>query len=198
MDVTIIINGLSRQLTCEPHTNLRTLLRSEGFFGVRFGSDSGETGAAAVLLDGRLVSADVVLGAQADGHEVTTVEALNRATGELHPIQAAFLATGAMQSGYSVPAMILGTLALLRGNPSPSEFEVRDMLSGILDRETAFVKPVEAVLRAAALLRGDTPGPFRPEIVIPLTDGRNPAPVGATETAPVTASPAVPGRPWTE
>ena len=187
MDIMITINGEPRTLTCEPHVNLRTLLRSEGFFGVRFGSDSGETGAAAVLLDGQLVSADVVLAAQADGHEVTTVEALNGATGELHPIQAAFLATGAMQSGYSVPAMILGTLALLRRNPLPSEFEVRDMLSGILDRETAFVKPVEAVLRAAALLRGEPTEPFRPEMLTPMTDGRNPAPMGATETAPVTA-----------
>ena len=95
------------------------MLRREGCFSVRFGSETGETGAAAVLLDGRLVSADVLLAAQADGHEVTTVESLDVATGELHPIQAAFVDTGALQSGYSAGAMVLATKALLELQPRP-------------------------------------------------------------------------------
>jgi putative selenate reductase molybdopterin-binding subunit len=78
------------------------VLRRAGCFSVRYGSDTGETGAAAVLVDGRrLVSADVLLAAQADGDEVTTAESLNVATGELHPIQEAFVEAGALQSGYS-------------------------------------------------------------------------------------------------
>ena len=192
MNISIVLNGAPREFECEPHVNLRTLLRREGFFGVRYGSDSGETGAAGVLLDGRLVSADVVLSAQANGHAVTTVEFLNDPTGQtLHPIQAAFVATGAMQSGYSAPAMMLGALAMLRRNPSPTEADVRDMLSGILDRETAYVKPVEAILRAAAVMRGDATEPFRPQILTPMTDGTNAVDVPG-DLAPVDASPAVP------
>ncbi|MDA2959451.1 MAG: molybdopterin-dependent oxidoreductase [Actinomycetota bacterium] len=139
-------------------------------FSVRYGSDSGETGAAAVLIDGRLASADVVLAAQIDGRSVMTLEALNTSA-ELHPIQAAFVAVGAFQSGYSAGAMILGTLALLERDPYPSEAAIRDMLSGVLDRETAYVKPVEAIKRAAAVLRGESPDAFEPLVVAPMADG---------------------------
>lgn len=189
MNVTFELNGAGRTFTCEPHTTLMALLRREGLVSVRFGSNTGETGAAAVLFDGRLASADVILAAQADGHAVTTVESLNGV--DLHPIQVAFVATGAMQSGYSAPAMILGTLALLERDPDPSEYEIRDMLSGILDRETAYVKPVEAVKRAAALLRGDNPPPFRPEILVPMTDGVHAVSVDPADPPP-DASAAVP------
>lgn len=183
MKVTFVLNGEKLIVECAPHDNLRTVLRGEGMMSVRFGSDTGETGASAVLVDGRLLSADVMLAAQVGGHEVMTVEALNTEP-DLHPIQAAFAATGAMQSGYSAPAMVLGALSLLRRNPDPTEEEVRDMLSGILDRETAYVKPVEAVLRAAAMLRGEQPPPFRPEIVAPLTDGTHPALIDPDDPAP--------------
>jgi len=188
--ITFELNGEPLTTTVNPGDNLRDILRREGMFSVKFGSSSGETGAAAILLDGRLASADVILAAQADGHSITTVESLNTER-ELHPIQMAFAAVGAMQSGYSAGAMILGTMALLQANPDPSEAEIRDMLSGILDRETAYVKPVEAVKRAAAMLRGDHPEPFAPLILPPLTDGRNPAPYDAAGPAPE-ASQAVP------
>ncbi len=145
--ISFDLNGRPHTTTCTPHESLREVLRRAGMFSVRFGSDSGETGAAAVLLDGELVSSDVVLAAQADGHHVTTVEAFNTGP-DLHPIQAAFVAVGAFQSGYSAGAMVLGTHALLDRSPDPTEAEIRDMLSGILDRETAYVKPVEAVRRA--------------------------------------------------
>ncbi len=183
IDITFELNGAAATLAVEPHHSLREALRRLGMFSVRFGSDSGETGAAAVLYDGRLASADVILAASADGHSVTTVESLN-VSPDLHPIQTAFVAVGAFQSGYSAGAMILGTLALLRENPDPSEDEIRDMLSGILDRETAYVKPVEAVKRAAAVLRGAESEPFAPLVLEPLTDGYRPAPDGDTGTAP--------------
>jgi putative selenate reductase molybdopterin-binding subunit len=192
MDVEITLNGRARKLSCAPGETLLALLRREGCVSVRFGSRTGETGAAAVLLDGRLVAADVLLAAQAGGHEVTTVEYLNVATGEMHPIQEAFVETGALQSGYSAGAMVLATKALLERNPDPGESEIRDALSGILDRETGYVKVVAAVQRAAALLRGEKPGPVQPLIIEPLA-GREPAAPGPDDAADRDGWPAVPG-----
>ncbi|MYF43506.1 MAG: xanthine dehydrogenase, partial [Acidimicrobiaceae bacterium] len=175
IDVTFELNGSPVTVAVEPHHTLREALRNLGMFSVHYGSDSGETGAAAILYDGRLASSDVILAASADGHRVTTVESLNISP-DLHPVQTAFVAVGAFQSGYSAGAMILGTMALLEEDPDPSEDEIRDMLSGILDRETAYVKPVEAVKRAAAVLRGEETEPFAPLVLEPLTDGYRPAP----------------------
>ncbi len=185
MTVELTLNGVPRRIECEPGDTLFALLRREGCFSVRYGSDTGETGAAAVLLDGRLVAADVLLAAQAGGHEVTTVESLNVATGELHPIQQAFVDTGALQSGYSAGALVLATMALLERRPDPSEPEIRDALSGILDRETGYVKVVEGVRRAAALLRGEHPAPLEPLIVERLVDRLVPA---SEPEAPVAAN----------
>ncbi|RME81714.1 MAG: (2Fe-2S)-binding protein, partial [Caldilineae bacterium] len=168
MQIHVTINGEEKTFSCRPHETLMRVLRREGYYSVRYGSDTGETGAAAVLLDGRLVSADVLLAAQADGHRIETVEGLAQGT-RLHPIQEAFMRTGAIQSGYSTPAMILAAKALLDRNPNPSEEEVRDALSGILDRETGYVKPVQAVLEAAAILRGEEPAPIEPKVLRPLT-----------------------------
>lgn len=189
MQISLKLNGVDRIFDVEPFHTLLQVLRSDGLVSVRYGSDTGETGASAVLVDGRLVNTDCLLAAQADGHEVVTVEFFNER--ELDPIQGAFVATGAMQSGYSTPAMILGTVALLEENPNPSEADVRDMLSGILDRETAYVKPVEAVLRAAAVMRGEQPEAFGPLILPMLTDGRNAAVVDPADPRPQ-ASAAVP------
>ncbi|MFW2381859.1 MAG: molybdopterin-dependent oxidoreductase, partial [Acidimicrobiales bacterium] len=181
--ITFELNGGTVETQVAPHESLFTVLRRLGMFSVKYGSATGETGAAAVLLDGSLVSSDVVLAHQADGHSVTTVEALN-VSPELHPIQAAFAATGALQSGYSAGAMVLGTVALLERDPDPSEDAIRDMLSGILDRETGYVKPVEAVRRAAAVLRGDDVAPFGSLIVPPMTDGTNAVVVDPDDAAP--------------
>ena len=184
IDIELTLNGVPQQVRCTPGDSLLTVLRRLGCFSVRYGSETGETGAAAVLVDGRLVAADVLLAAQAGGHEVTTVESLDVATGELHPIQEAFVESGALQSGYSAGAMVLATKALLDRVPDPSEWEIRDALSGILDRETGYVKVVDAVQRAAALLRGEIPDPMEPVIVDRL---------GATAPGPVPAAP--PARP---
>ena len=188
--VSFELNGIPVDVDVAAHETLRDLLRRLGMKSVRFGSSSGETGAAAVLYDGRLASADVILAAQASGHRITTVEALN-VEREMHPIQTAFAAVGAMQSGYSAGAMILGTMALLESDPDPTEADIRDMLSGILDRETAYVKPVEAVKRAAAVLRGEQPDPFAPLILTPMTDGQNAA-IHDPKQEPPSAAPSVP------
>ncbi len=181
--ITIELNGASVTIEAQPHESLRTVLRRAGMMSVKFGSATGETGASAVLVDGRLVSADVMYALQADGHAVTTVESLNISP-ELHPIQTAFVATGAFQSGYSAGAMVLGAMALLERDPDPSDDAIRDMLSGILDRETGYVKPVEAVRRAAAVMRGDTVEPFAPVVLPPMTDGSNPVAVDPDDPPP--------------
>jgi putative selenate reductase molybdopterin-binding subunit len=189
--IDVTLNHVECSLEVDPAETLRDVLRREGCFSVRYGSDSGETGAAAVLIDGRLVSSDVVLAGQADGHEILTLEGLSRIREDLDPVQAAFVATGGFQSGYSAGALILATHALLAHNPSPTEAEIRDALSGVLDRETAYVKAVEAVQRAAAVLRGERTEPFGPAILPPLTDGIRPVPYDPTPTA-AGVSPAVP------
>jgi putative selenate reductase molybdopterin-binding subunit len=167
MELNVTINGVLQTLTCLPGETLFKVLRREGYTSVRFGSDTGETGASAVLVDGQLVSSDVMLASQVDGHAIETVEAMAQGI-NLDPIQQAFIRTGAIQSGYSTPAMILATKALLEKNPNPTEVEVRDALSGVLDRETGYVKPVQAVLEAAAVLRGEEPTPVEPNIVTPI------------------------------
>jgi putative selenate reductase molybdopterin-binding subunit len=166
MSITLHINGRDEEVRAASTDSLRDALRAAGYFSVRFGSHSGETGAAAVLLDGRLISADTLLAGQAVGHAIETIEGLSPGVGELHPIQLAFIETGAIQSGYSTPAMILAAKALLDHNPDPTEAEVRDALSGVLCRETGYLRPVLAVLRAAAVLRGEAPPPgIDPEVV---------------------------------
>jgi putative selenate reductase molybdopterin-binding subunit len=167
MKITLTINGTNKTFECQPHETLMRVLRREGYFSVRYGSDSGETGAAAILLDGKLVTSDIMLAAQADGHHIETVEGLSQGL-RLHPIQDAFMRTGAIQSGYSTPAMILAARALLEKNPNPTEADVRDSLSGILDRETGYVKPVLAILEAAAVMRGEEPSEITPNVLTPI------------------------------
>ena len=169
--VTVTVNGVERRGIAEPRTLLVDFLRHElDLTGTHVGCEHGVCGACTVRLNGEVVRSCIMLAVQADGHEVTTVEALNVATGELHPIQAAFVESGALQSGYSAGAMVLAAKALLERTPDPSEWEIRDALSGILDRETGYVKVVDAVQRAAALLRGEKPEPMAPVIVERLTE----------------------------
>ena len=110
----------------------------------------------AVLFDGGLASADVILAVQADGHEVTTVEGLATAS-ELHPIQEGFKDEHGLQCGFCTPGMMLSAKALLDENLDPTEDEVRWALSGNLCRCTGYQNIVKAVLWAAAKMRGDAP-----------------------------------------
>ncbi|MFC1959790.1 molybdopterin-dependent oxidoreductase [Chloroflexota bacterium] len=170
MRIRLTINGESKELQVSPHDRLAQVLRREGYFSVKFGDEKGMSGASTVLLDGKPVNSIVMLAAQADGHRVTTVEALGTAQ-HMHPLQQAFIDTGAIQSGYNTPAQLLVAKALLDENPQPTEAEVREALAGVLDRETGYVKPVQAVLRAAAMMRGESVEPFIPlERAIPLPE----------------------------
>lgn len=167
MEIKLALNGEEKTITCQPGDSLFRVLRREGIYSVRYGSETGETGAAAVLLDGELVSSDIILAAQTDGRTVETVESLSQGI-NLHPIQQAFIEMGAIQSGYSTPAMILAAKALLEKNPNPTEEQVRDAFSGILDRETGYVKPVQAILVAAAVMRGEEPDSSPPNVLTPI------------------------------
>lgn len=158
----LLVNSSSHDLQLPPNTTLLRALRSLGYFGVKHGCETGECGACTVLLDGAPVNSCVMLAAQAQGRRVETIESLGehpekgwRDTGGLHPLQQTFVESGAIQCGYCTPAMILAARELLQRQPRPSEADVRAALSGVLCRCTGYLKPVQAVLRAVAILRGE-------------------------------------------
>ena len=161
MEITLTINGEARTLNVQAGERLLDVLRREAYFSVKHGCETGECGACAVLIDGKPVNSCVVLAAQMDGHSITTAEALGSPR-ELHPLQKAFIETGAIQCGYCTPAQLLAAKALLDENPNPTEGQVREALAGVLCRCTGYVKPVQAVLRAAAVMRGEEVPPFEP------------------------------------
>ena len=169
MTISLNINGTDQTINAVPTDTLLKALRSGGYFSVRFGSDDGQTGASAILLDGQLVNSATMLAGQAEGHRLETVEGLSERVGELHPIQKAFIETGAIQSGYSTPAMMLAAKALLAQTLNPTESEVREALSGILCRETGYLKVVEAILRAAAYMRGENVPPYDGPLIVDAT-----------------------------
>lgn len=163
MEISIRVNGIQHTFQVTPGEKLLTVLRRNGFRGVKSGGcTDGECGACTVLLDGKPVSSCVMLAAQADGHAIQTIEGFGqqpdqgwKKTAGADPIQQAFIETGAIQCGYCTPGQILAAKALLEKNTNPSEAEVREALAGVLCRCTGYLKPVQAVLRAAAALRGE-------------------------------------------
>ncbi len=182
--IAIRLNGEPVEVEVEPRATLLQTLRDEfGLFSVKHGCETGECGACTVLLNGRPVNSCVMLAVQADGKSVETVEGMGeqphpgwKASAGLHPLQQAFVETGAIQCGYCTPAMILAASSLLEHEPDPTEDQVREALSGILCRCTGYLKPVQAILRAAAVMRGETVDPI---------EGRLPAPPGLfSPTAP--------------
>jgi len=169
MNIQFKLNGVARTFACEPGETLMALLRRSGMWSVKHGCETGECGACSVLIDGKLTPTCVLLAAQVDGRSVETVEALDRGPGApLHPIQQAFAETGAIQCGYCTPAMVLAAQELLGKTLTPTDAEIRDALGGVLCRCTGYVKPVEAVQRAAAMLRGEAVQPIEAAGGIPL------------------------------
>ncbi len=179
MDLHLIINNESKTCPDSPNARLVDVLRHNGYFGVKHGCDDGSCGACAVLIDGVPVNSCTLLAAQAQGKPITTIEGAGqmvrtqhaaslhegpphgwKGNVPLHPLQRTFVETGAIQCGYCTPAMILAAKSLLDRNPNPTEAEVRDVLSGVLCRCTGYAKPVQAVLRAAAMMRGEPVEPI--------------------------------------
>jgi len=149
MRVELAVNGELHEADVWAGESLLTTLRDRlELPGSKNACEQGECGSCSVLLDGELVCACLVLAAQADGHEVVTVEGLAGESG-LHPVQEAFAETGAVQCGFCTPGFVVATAELLRRVPDPAEDEIREALSGNLCRCTGYQKILEAVQLAA-------------------------------------------------
>jgi carbon-monoxide dehydrogenase small subunit len=160
--VETTINGTPRTADVEPRTLLVHLLRDElGLTGTHTGCDTGQCGACTVRLNGMAVKSCMVLAAQADGQQVTTIEGV-APMGQLHPIQQAFWEEHGLQCGYCTPGVIMSSLALIEENPDPSEEEIRHALEGNICRCTGYQNIVVAVREAAKrIARGDQPQSIR-------------------------------------
>jgi carbon-monoxide dehydrogenase small subunit len=144
------VNGQERELEVEPRALLvHTLRDTLGLTGTHIGCDTSNCGACTVHLDGEAVKSCTVLTVQADGREVTTIEGLAGANGELHPLQQGFWEEHGLQCGYCTPGMIMAAADLLSRNPHPSEAEIRKGLEGNLCRCTGYHNIVRAVQYAA-------------------------------------------------
>jgi carbon-monoxide dehydrogenase small subunit len=152
--ITTTINGDPVEFLCDTEQTLLDVLRDElRLTGSKEGCASGDCGACSVTLDGRLVCACLVLAAEVEGHEVTTIEGM--AVGDqLHPLQQKFLDHAALQCGVCTPGFLVAAKALLDRNSNPTETEVRFWLAGNLCRCTGYDKIVRAVLDTAAEMRG--------------------------------------------
>jgi carbon-monoxide dehydrogenase small subunit len=147
------VNGEPVEFLCEPQDTLLTALRDGlGLTGTKEGCATGDCGACSVLLDGRLVASCLVLAAEVQGREVTTIEGVAPRDG-LHPIQQKFLEHAALQCGICTPGFIVAAKALLDTNSNPTEEQVRYWLAGNLCRCTGYDKIIRAVLDAAAEMR---------------------------------------------
>jgi len=148
--ITLRVNGEQQETDVWEGESLLFALRERlGLPGSKNACEQGECGSCSVLMDGELVCSCLVLAAQAEGHEVVTVEGLGR-DGQLHPVQEAFAETGAVQCGFCTPGLIVATADLLAHNPDPSDDEIREALSGNLCRCTGYAKIFDAVRLAAS------------------------------------------------
>jgi aerobic carbon-monoxide dehydrogenase small subunit len=149
MRIELTVNGVPREADVWEGESLLFALREQlGLPGSKNACEQGECGSCSVLLDGTLVCACLVLAAQADGHDVVTVEGLGE-NGRLHRVQEAFTETGAVQCGFCTPGLVVATADLLEHNPQPTDDDIREALSGNLCRCTGYAKIFDAVRLAA-------------------------------------------------
>ena len=153
LHISTTINGEPEEFLCAPNETMLDVLRNKlGLTGAKEGCGSGDCGACSITLDGTLVCSCLMLAAEAEGHEITTIEGM--AEGEaLHPLQQKFLEEAALQCGICTPGMLVAAKALLDENPDPSETEVRFWIAGNLCRCTGYDKIIRAVLDTAADMR---------------------------------------------
>jgi carbon-monoxide dehydrogenase small subunit len=152
--IRLTVNGTERQARVMPRLLLADLLREEfGLTGTHLGCEHGACGACTVLVDGEPVRSCLLFAVQADGCRVDTVEGLAGPDGTLDPLQEAFRARHALQCGFCTPGMLMTLAAYLREHPSPTESDIREILSGNLCRCTGYQNIVQAGLDAAAALR---------------------------------------------
>lgn len=152
--VELTVNGTLYKLDVQPWETLVEVIRDDlGLTGTKEGCGLGECGACTVIMDGRAVNSCLVLAAEADGKQITTIEGL--ADGDkLHPIQQAFVNHGGLQCGFCTPGMIMSAKALLDEKPSPSEEEIRKGIAGNICRCTGYTKIIESVKAAAKNIQG--------------------------------------------
>ena len=149
INIKVNINDKHYDLNIEPKTLLLDLLRNElGLTGTKRGCETGECGACTVIIDGLTVNSCMVLAAEVNGKNITTIEGLEK-DGELHPIQESFMEEGAIQCGFCTPGMVLSAKALLDKNPNPTDEEIRVAISGNLCRCTGYTKIIKAIKSAA-------------------------------------------------
>jgi aerobic-type carbon monoxide dehydrogenase small subunit (CoxS/CutS family) len=150
----LTVNGAEHEVSAEPNDRLLWVLRDElGLTGSKYGCGEGACGACTVLIDGKPARSCITLISQCAGKQITTIESLER-DGQLHPVQQAFLKVEALQCGYCTPGMIMGTMALLDHNKSPSRDDVVKALNGNLCRCGTYVRILQAVEQAAASMKG--------------------------------------------
>jgi aerobic carbon-monoxide dehydrogenase small subunit len=160
MKVELTVNGARRAADVEPRTTLLDCLREQfRLNGAHAGCEHGVCGACTVLIDGEPARSCLLFAVQADGYEITTIEHMARAPGELSVVQDAFCETHAMQCGYCTPAMILAAHALLRRNADPTRADIVEAISGNLCRCTGYGQIVEAIQLAADRLKKSNVGP---------------------------------------
>ena len=154
--VKLHVNGVDYNLALATRTTLVDALRDHlGLTGVKKGCDEGECGACTVLLDGDAIASCTYLAVEAEGHDIVTIEGLaDPVTGELHPVQQAFIDCFAVQCGFCTPGMILAATALLNHYPDPTEDEIRDVMRGNICRCTGYTKIVDAIVQARDMLKG--------------------------------------------
>ncbi len=151
--VTTTINGEEAEFLCEPRQSMLEVLRDVvGLTGSKEGCNNGNCGACSILVDGVLVNSCLMLGVEATGKRITTIEGIASKDG-LHPLQQKFLENAALQCGICTPGFIMASTALLNKNPNPTEHEIRYWLAGNLCRCTGYDKIVRAVLDAAGEMR---------------------------------------------
>ena len=162
--IELILNGEPTEVAFAPHKTLLEVLREDlGLMGTKHGCELGECGTCAVLVDGRSVLSCLMLGLDAEGREVETIEGMASTDG-LHPLQETFADLGAAQCGYCTPGFLLVAKELLKTNPAPSREEIKEALSGNLCRCTGYLKIYEAVELAAARMRGEEMEPVKETI----------------------------------
>jgi carbon-monoxide dehydrogenase small subunit/isoquinoline 1-oxidoreductase alpha subunit/xanthine dehydrogenase YagT iron-sulfur-binding subunit len=156
LSVTLHVNGQVRRVKCRVHHTLLQVLRDQlQLFGAREGCGVGMCGACTVLVDGAPVSSCLLLAALAEGRDILTIEGLSSPTGELHPIQQAFVDHTAFQCSYCTPGFILTTVALLQEHPRATRDDAREYLSGNLCRCGSYMKIMDAVMDARDRLGHD-------------------------------------------
>jgi len=147
--ITLFVNNKEYEIAVAPNKTLTQVLRDDlGLMGTKEGCGLGDCGACTVILDGRPVNSCLVLAVQANGSQISTIEGIAESH-TLHPLQQAFVDHGAIQCGFCTPGMVLSAKTLLDKNPDPSEYEIREAISGNLCRCTGYQKIVEAVKAAS-------------------------------------------------